>query len=355
MAPPPVVKRMKCRDIIVVGASAGGLRALQTLVGGLPQDLAAAVFIVLHIGARPSAASRILNSSSPLPVAEAVDGGEIRNGHIHVAPPDHHLLLEPGRMRLTRGPRENRTRPAVDPLFRSAAEAYGPRVVGIILSGTLSDGTAGFSAIKRCGGTTVVQDPDEAEYPGMSRNALRYVGADHCLPLAAIPDLVVHLSGAHPASSSGGEKEHSGSLQEPEEDDEVTGDYEMDQPVSLTCPSCGGSLKETMVGQLPYYTCHIGHRFAIADMDAGQVERLEQSFEIALRTLNERAALCRRMSQMALDNGHHLSSRRWDEARAEAEERATVLRRILAQDWTSPPSAEESGFRRSGRADDRAL
>lgn len=335
---------MKCRDIIVVGASAGGLRALQIFVGGLPQDLAAAVFIVLHIGARRSAASRILNSSSPLPVAEAIDGGEIRNGHIHVAPPDHHLLLEPGHMRLTRGPRENRTRPAVDPLFRSAAEAYGPRVVGIILSGTLSDGTAGFSAIKRCGGVTVVQDPDEAEYPGMPSNALRYVGADHCMPVGDIPELVVRLSGTGQAKAPEGMQEHGESMQAPEKDDEVTGRYEIGQPVSLTCPGCGGSLKETMVGQLPYYTCHIGHRFAIADMDAGQVEKLEQSFEIALRTLNERAALCRRMAEMALDNGHNLSSRRWDEARAEAEEKAKALQRFLEQGWIRAPSAEEAGI-----------
>ncbi|UEM19712.1 chemotaxis protein CheB [Skermanella mucosa] len=333
---------MKRRDIIVVGASAGGLGALQTFIGGLPHDLAAAVFVVLHIGARRSAASAILNSSGPLPVAKAVDGGEIRNGHIHVAPPDYHLLLEPGCMRLTRGPRENRTRPAVDPLFRTAAEAYGSRVVGIIMSGTLSDGTAGFSAIRRCGGVTVVQDPDEAEYPGMPRNALRYVGADHCLPVAAIPDLVVRLSGGCPAETSKGAKEHSERLREPEKDDEVTGKYEMNQPVALTCPSCGGSLKETMVGQSPYYTCHIGHRFAIADMDAGQVEKLEESFEIALRTLNERAGLCRRMAEMALSNGHTLSSQRWDDARAEAEEKANVLKRFLEHDWISQPSAEDA-------------
>lgn len=176
----------------------------------------------------------------------------------------------------------------------------------------------------------------------MARGSSGSVGADHCLPVAAIADLVARLSSGCPAETSKGAEDHSERLRESEKDDEVTGKYEMNQPVALTCPSCGGSLKEDMVGQSPYYTCHIGHRFAIAEMDAGQVEKLEESFEIALRTLNERAGLCRRMAETALGNGHTLSSRRWDDARAEAEEKANVLKRFLEHDWISQPSAEDA-------------
>ena len=163
---------MSRHDIILVGASAGGLEALRTLLGNLPGNIAASIFVVLHIGARPSVLPQVLGAASPLPVAHAVDGAPIRMGHVHIAPPDLHLLVEQGnggqgRIRLSRGPRENLTRPAVDPLFRSAAEAFGPRVIGVILSGALSDGTAGLIGIKKHGGIAIVQDPDEAQYPGM--------------------------------------------------------------------------------------------------------------------------------------------------------------------------------------------
>ena len=332
---------MEYRDIIVVGGSAGGLAALQVLVGRLPRDLSAAVFVVLHIGARDSALPQILAAAGPLPAAFAADDAPIEPGRIHIAPPDHHLVLSSGRTLLSRGPRENRTRPAVDPLFRSAAEAYGSRVIGVILSGTLSDGTAGFSVIKRHGGITVVQDPDDARYSGMPASALHHVTVDHCVPVGAMPELLVRLSGATSTAAGmpkpGAEKKKA----KREKVAEMPNAYDLDQPVALTCPDCGGALRESSADSMLYYTCHIGHRFAGANMDAAQYDLMEQALAAALRTLNERAALCRRMAETALAGQQTFSAQSWDAAYQEATDRAEVLRRFLEQEWTKPSAAEE--------------
>ncbi len=185
----------KAPAIVVIGASAGGVDAIRLLAAALPADFAAAVFVVLHIGAHKSELPWLLNQTGPLRACHPGDGDPIHAGHIYVAPPDHHLLVEPGCMRLTRGPRENWARPAIDPLFRSAARAYGAGVVGIILTGGLNDGTAGLFEVKQHGGTTVVQDPDEAADPSMPRSALKHVVVDHCLPLGGIPTLLSSLVG----------------------------------------------------------------------------------------------------------------------------------------------------------------
>ena len=183
------------RDIIVIGASAGGVEALSQLARHLPADLPAAVFVVLHVPPySPGLLPRILSRSRTLPASHPADGEAIRNGRITIAPPDHHLLLEGGRIRLTRGPRENGHRPAVDPLFRTAACSFGPRVVGVVLSGTLDDGTAGLAAIKQRDGVAVVQDPDEALYTGMPRSAMESVAVDYCLPINGIAELLVRLA-----------------------------------------------------------------------------------------------------------------------------------------------------------------
>lgn len=182
-------------DIIAIGASAGGVEALTKLVRGLPKDLPAAVFVVVHIPASgTSLLPQILSAQGTLPAVQAVDGQAVEPGRIYLAPPDHHLLLEDSRMRCRRGPRENRTRPAIDPLFRTAAQAYGPRVAGVVLSGTLQDGTAGLSAIKQAGGVAVVQDPQEALFPSMPESALRRVPVDYVLPVPEISPLLARLA-----------------------------------------------------------------------------------------------------------------------------------------------------------------
>jgi len=186
---------MARHDIIVIGASAGGVHALVTLVGSLPQKLSAAIFVVLHIPANSrSILPDILSRAGPLKAVEAVDCMGIEHHFIYVVPPDHHLLIERGRVRVVRGPKENRHRPAVDPLFRSAAQVYGSRVVGVILTGALNDGTAGLLAVKRRGGIAIVQDPDEAQYSSMPLSALANVEVDYRLPLSSIGPLLVNLA-----------------------------------------------------------------------------------------------------------------------------------------------------------------
>ena len=186
---------MTGHDIIVVGASAGGVEALVTLVGSLPADLPAAVFIVLHIPAQcPSVLPDILARSGPLVALHAEDGDAIELGKIYVAPPDHHLLIVHESIQITHGPKENRHRPAVDPLFRSAATAYKQRVIGVVLTGSLDDGSAGLLAIKQCGGLTVVQDPEDALYPSMPQHAIEHVAVDYVLPLLEIGVLLGRLT-----------------------------------------------------------------------------------------------------------------------------------------------------------------
>lgn len=186
---------MARHDIIVIGASAGGVHALVTLVGSFPQKLPAAIFVVLHIPAKSrSILPDILSRAGPLKAVEAVDCMDIEHHCIYVVHPDHHLLIERGRVRVLRGPKENRHRPAVDPLFRSAAQVYGSRVVGVILTGALNDGTAGLLAVKRSGGIAVVQDPEEALYSSMPLSALANVEVDYRLPLSSIGPLLVNLA-----------------------------------------------------------------------------------------------------------------------------------------------------------------
>ncbi|HMF55355.1 MAG TPA: chemotaxis protein CheB [Pyrinomonadaceae bacterium] len=194
---------MSGHDIIVIGASAGGVEALSNLARNLPVDLPASVFIVLHVPAQtPSILPQILSRAGPLRAAHAVDNEPIRPGRIYVAPPDNHMLVERDYVRIVRGPKENRYRPAVDPMFRSAARNHGTRVVGVILTGALDDGTAGMRAVKSRGGKTVIQDPKEALYSGMPGSAQMNVKIDYCLPLAEIAPLLARL--AHePAEEEG--------------------------------------------------------------------------------------------------------------------------------------------------------
>jgi two-component system chemotaxis response regulator CheB len=180
--------------VVVIGASLGGVEALKELASGLKQDIAAAVFVVQHVGANESSLPEILDRRGPLPVCHAKQGELVRQGRILIAPPDHHLVFVDGGIRLTRGPRENWARPAIDPLFRSAAMAYGPRVIGVILTGALNDGTAGLKEVRARGGIAVVQDPKDAACPAMPISALRHAGADFRVPLRDMPSLLQHLA-----------------------------------------------------------------------------------------------------------------------------------------------------------------
>ncbi len=319
-------------DIIVVGASAGGVEALTTLFAGLPADLPAAVFVVLHIPAQArSLLPEILTRAGQLPAAQAVDGMVIEHGKVYVAPADHHLLVEPGRVRVVHGPHENRHRPAVDPLFRSAAAAYGPRVVGVILSGTLDDGTSGLAAVKAAGGVAIVQDPQDALYRGMPDNALRYVKVDYCLPCADIPPLLTRLA-ATPVTQEGGpvsdRLEHD--VEAARLDSEaLAGDERPGKPSVYVCPDCSGTLWEVHEDNIVRFRCRVGHAYTLESLLAAHDEALETSLWVALRALEESISLNRRLEERSREAGLDAASRRFGERVAETEVHAQRIREML--------------------------
>lgn len=316
--------------IIVIGTSQGGVAALQLLVAALPADLAAAVFIVLHTGAHKSELPQLLSHAGPLSATHAENGAQIQAGHIYVAPPDYHLVVERGRMRLIKGPKENWARPAIDPLFRSAAQAYGINVIGVILTGGLNDGTAGLFELKELGGTTIVQDPEDAENPSMPRSALTHVRIDYCVPLQQLPQLLVRLveKMAHAA-----EPVQETRAPASEQGQEMTADYTFARPIAVTCPDCGGALRQSKIGTLAQFRCHIGHVYTAEIIMQAQLAALEKSLEMAMRSLSERAELCRQMADLIEAKPGSPDVQDWEAAAKEAKEQTFLLRGILQREW----------------------
>jgi two-component system chemotaxis response regulator CheB len=321
-------------DIIVIGASAGGVEALQALVRDLPPDLPAAVFVVVHVApTSPGLLPGILSAAGPLPALSPEDGAPIELGHIYVAPPDCHLLVDRNQVRVVRGPKENRHRPSVDTLFRSAARAYGTRVVGVILTGMLDDGSAGLLAVKRCGGVTVVQNPDNALYPDMPRNAMRAVQTpNYVLPLGEIAPLLGRVAG-EAAGKEGGcpmaeqmDIENLFALAEipPVEMMEKLGTRSV-----YTCPDCHGTLWEIDDAGVLRFRCRVGHAYTAQSFLMAHGEWLEQALWAALRTLEESGSLSRRMAERATRENMLLSASRFMEKAVEAEEQAANIGRIL--------------------------
>jgi two-component system, chemotaxis family, protein-glutamate methylesterase/glutaminase len=323
---------MPGHDIIVVGASAGGVEALAKLVSGLPADLPAALFIVHHFPPHSiSVLPQILGRSGPLPAAHARSGEPIETGRIYVAPPNHHLLLVPGKIHLARGPRENGHRPAVDPLFRTAARTYGPRVVGVILTGTLDDGTAGLLAIKQRGGKAVVQDPDEALYDGMPRSAVENVDVDVVISLSEIAGVLARLAeepvvgGRSPMSDEMEEEAKIAEL-----DPEVLdSDDHPGSPSSFGCPECGGALWELRNQDLIRFRCRVGHAYGAESLIVHQTQSLETAMWTALRALEEKASLSRQMIDRARRRGNELMAARFELQVQETQRQAALIRQVL--------------------------
>ena len=329
---------MPGHDIIVVGASAGGVEALMAVVRKLPPDLPAAVFVVLHIPAdSPSLLPDILSRSGPLVASHPQDNEKIEHGRIYVAPPDHHLLIERGHVRVVRGPKENRHRPAVDPLFRSAARAYGPRVVGVVLTGALDDGTAGLLAVKRRGGLAAVQDPRTALYPSMPRSALEHVEVDYSMPLSDIGDLLKRLAheqadeeGAYPVSEDMEMETKLAAM----DMHALNSDKHAGTPSAFSCPECGGVLWELHDGELLRFRCRVGHAFSIDSILAAQSEQIEEALWAALKTLEESASLSRRLIKKSHQNGQAWLARNLEEKLEESEHHARTIKQLLLKGET---------------------
>jgi two-component system, chemotaxis family, protein-glutamate methylesterase/glutaminase len=287
------------RNLIVVGTSAGGVEALRAIARGLPGSLPAAVLIVMHTSPEgPYLLPDILRSVCSLGVAKAVDGAALEHGKVYIAPPDHHLLVKGDHIRLSRGPKENRSRPAIDPLFRTAAAAYGPQVVGVILTGMLDDGTAGLAAVKERGGTLVVQDPKDALYPSMPTSALQHVGADFVLPLSEIAALLVRVVTQPTQTRENLPVSRLIEIESKFVEMEAMSVTDMDtigSHAGVSCPECHGPIWKIKDGSLQRYRCHVGHAYTARSMVAGQIEAQETHLWQALRLMKERVSLIREM------------------------------------------------------------
>src|SRR5581483_3127062 len=319
-----------------IGASAGGLEPLKLIAAGLPADLRAAVTVVLHVS--PEAESRlpqILARAGPLPATHAVDGEPVLAGRIYVAPPDHHLVLRGGRCAVVRGPRENGSRPAIDPLFRSAAGAYGRRAVAVLLSGTGADGVAGAQAVAALGGTVLVQDPAEAVFPSIPANVVEHDSPSRVLPAAeiaaAVAEVVASLPGELDVEENGQEALDQETRYTLLDGDSLAASRPVGVRAALGCPACGGTLWEINDADLPRYRCRVGHAYAAEELLAAESENLESALWVALRALLERAELCRRVADRSRRSGSELTARRFDRLAEEALEQAGSIRAVLLE------------------------
>lgn len=290
------------RDVVVVGASAGGVEALAELARGLPPDLPAAIFVVLHLPAdAKSSLPSILERAGPLPAVHAIDGAPIHPGRVYVAPPNRHLSVAGDRMHVTVGPRINSLRPSIDVLFRSAARSFGPRVVGVVLSGTLNDGTLGLDAIKLRGGVAIIQDPKEARFSGMPRSAIERVTPDFVVPVAQIPTLLEKLT-VGPVDAERAVERSDAVAHDPRSNADIDAaappprEKRANGASGLTCPNCHGSVWELDEGGLPRIECRVGHAFSIDAFLGEQAIALEDAIWSAINALEERAATLRRFA-----------------------------------------------------------
>lgn len=328
--------------MVVVGASSGGFAVLRQLAADLPPNLPCALFVVWHM---PSEATgvlpHVLSQAGPLPAAHAVDGQPIEPGRIYVAPPDHHLLLEPGRMRVTRGPKEHHFRPAVDPLFRSAAYAYGPRVVGVVVSGALDDGAAGLRAIKRYGGTAIVQDPHEAEMPAMPANALRAVEADYVVPVAELAALIVRLCHEPAGPPAGDDANTPIEIRiAAEEHPLAAGVLSLGAPSHFTCPDCHGSLLALRDGPLLRFRCHTGHAFSAESLLAALSDAIEGQLWSAVRGVDERALLLDHLGDHLAERNEPKLAARYYRRANQARLRAEQVRQAVIWQADEPPDLD---------------
>ena len=319
-------------ELVVIGASAGGLDGLLTIVKELPASLPAAVVIVMHTNSiGTSYLPEILGRVSRLPVRAVTHGQKIGRGHILLAPPDFHVMVSSRSLLLSRGPRENGFRPAIDPLFRTASRAYGTRLMGIILSGALDDGTYGMQVIQEHGGMTVVQDPAEAQVRSMPLSVLSAITVDHVLSAAAIATLIVQSADGHRATASVMKKPK---RPEPEpQERHTTTPQDMTErfgpPSALSCPACGGAWWEVAApGQLRF-RCHVGHQLSADSLDSAQHGAVEGALWTAVRILEEQVAMKHRMAERAKGARLAMVRRGFEAAAKNSHQQAQSIRNLL--------------------------
>jgi len=331
-------------DVVVVGASAGGVEPIVALAGGLPEHFPAAICIVLHLPSNHhSRLPEIIDRAGPLPAIRAVDGAVLQAGAIYVAPPNYHLLIEGHRLRLTLGPRVNNVRPSIDVLFRSAARTFDQRVVGVILSGTLSDGALGLDAIKLRGGTVVIQDPEEARFAGMPRSAIERVNADYVLPVSEIPPLLVTLTARGEADQAPRKGDavlmnNEIAREASNETDAAPNEKRGNAASGFTCPTCHGSLWELDDNGLHRIECRVGHAFSVEAFLGEQSIALEDALWSAINHLEERGMALRRFAGRA--DGLEMRAARYLTEAETVERQAELLREGLVRVIRSESSVD---------------
>jgi two-component system, chemotaxis family, protein-glutamate methylesterase/glutaminase len=327
------------RDIIAIGGSAGAVESLIALVGLLPPQPNAALFVVVHtLPIGESLLPAILGRRGPLKVGIPQDGEPIQCDRIYVAPPDYHLLIEPGHVRLSNGPKEGGHRPAIDPLFRSAALAYGRRVVAVILSGTLDDGSTGLRIVRRHGGTAIVQDPEEALFPQMPRNAILRARPQHVARVEQIAGLIA--SHAATASNGGLATTETGSdagdngERHPAGADDTPG-----APTGIACPECHGVLWAAADEEAPDFRCRVGHSYSDETLLEAHAAGLEAALWAGVRALEEQAALARHLGRKAQARGDRYSAARFQERAKTAGDHATQMEAVVRSKTAKSVSA----------------
>lgn len=322
---------MNRHDIVVIGASAGGVEALSALVAGLSPSLAASVLIVQHIAPdSPGYLAEILDRRGPLRAVMPESGQRLEQGLIYVAPPNLHLVVKPGHVHLTAGPHENRSRPSIDVLFRSAAVAYSTRVIGVILTGLQDDGAEGLRAVKRCGGMAVIQDPDTAEFPSMPMRAREVVNPDRVLPLegmAAVLNDLISLPAPDPlpipadieAEARFAEMSPSRSIESPR----------IGRPTALSCPICDGPLQDVGAEPGKRFRCHLGHSFSADTLELAQSAELERALWSAMRMMEERIRVLRQMAANETERGRLITAAQFEERTAELLDHTAQLRALI--------------------------
>jgi two-component system, chemotaxis family, protein-glutamate methylesterase/glutaminase len=335
--------------LFVIGASAGGVEALKELTRQLPADFPGALFMVMHVPAQhPSLLASILDRCGPLPALEAGDGRPIRAGHIYVGVPDRHLLIDGDVMRLTRGPRENRFRPSIDSLFRSAAYTQGSRVVGVVLTGQLDDGTSGLWAIKDRGGVAIVQSPTDAVYPSMPSSALQHVNVDYVVELSELPELLTRLAhqALQPAVSASPAPMRTEIEIAAGDDPLQAGSLQLGRPSRFTCPECHGVLGEMREGKnIMRFRCHTGHAFSVQSLLANVGEAVDSGLWSVLRTMQERSLLLREAAELARNRSDADAALMFDSRALDCEDKSRLIRALLQDsqasdhDVTEPPPA----------------
>ena len=334
--------KMEEFKIVVIGASAGGVETLIKLIEKLPKEFPAAVLIVQHLSPhRPSTLPYILGRASKLPVSAAINSESIEPGHIYVAPPDQHLIIEDGHLRLVRGPKENFSRPSVDVLFRSASVVFGSRVIGVILSGSMGDGASGLQAIKSSGGVAIIQDPNEAINPSMPLAAAHDVQIDAVLPVAKIADELVKLTKKplmNMKKKKSTKKQAKKKLAEVElkqsklQEDQLDKEGQYGTPSVFSCPDCKGVLWEIKDGDLVRFRCRTGHGYLPEVLSERQSDNIESSLWAAMTALEEKSSLSLRLAQKFSDIGDNNASKRFRQKSQDSLSKAEVIRQILTKE-----------------------